>query len=813
MAKVKVINSGNDSLVFKSDFDNIPSNVLYKFGSFNVTTNFDGRVEIDYTKRLGSFSNQITLNSLNITQKQSELLNSVNNDVVLNLDKSNLNTFVRYGSAYEFIRLSIQNIKNNYVGSLFINSRISRNSSSITYVGLSYDESTNRTIFYVPTNSIVNSFGIKYNEVDSIIDDDNEILDLTLYYNKYVIWSKTNNNHFKILGYTGNTINNSGNYSGTSIPLNDYIRLEVYGNPFDSLDDSGIKDFHIRPNSLAFEEFRAKLGSYEQNIISKRENNKGFTFTIREPKLLDNGEIIYSSVKLLWSTIDGYNLDIESLLYERFSDSFLSIGLKYDKIKTNLISRFLTPTSLHIYDTTSEGKIGKLLKLYGREFDQIRQFIDSLVNINHVSYDKINNIPDRLVKNMANTFGWNSYSLINEENLMDGFLTIDDVERDLNKETLPSEINIELWRRILINTNYFWKSKGTRESIMSMFLLIGIPEEFINITEYVYTVEGRIDPNSVELSVNGFPSKSLPYDNDGYPIAPLETSSFYFQANGESDDGQTYMNVFRDAGFKLNPVIDNKKTWIQQGEVVRKHPTMPQYYQEDSRLVLNTKEIDISLDVAKGIESDVFYYIQKDYKANNSSYILPYAYVNVMLPVNGNMDTFTLPYGEGEINGDFEVRCNGILLSAPTINGVDDLDDADYVVNGNQITLLNGNSISDNIQVSLISNSTTTPIQDIVVNYVNTRVNVSSNGNVAEILLPTTPKGNIQLTVNGIALTPNHSGIGSPDYYILDNKIQIYNSVIIDYLSINPIFQVSYVEVTGTDLVNFRNEVIVVNGK
>jgi len=97
-----------------------------------------------------------------------------------------------------------------------------------------------------------------------------------------------------------------------------------------------------------------------------------------------------------------------------------------------------------------------------------------------------------------------------------------------------------------------------------MFLLIGIPEPFINITEYVYTVNGKIDPRTVTLSQIDFPSNSLPYDNSGYPVAPLETNSFYFQISGDSDSGQAYLNVFRMAGFTLNQWLIIKNLGFKQ---------------------------------------------------------------------------------------------------------------------------------------------------------------------------------------------------------------------------------------------------------
>jgi hypothetical protein len=111
-----------------------------------------------------------------------------------------------------------------------------------------------------------------------------------------------------------------------------------------------------------------------------------------------------------------------------------------------------------------------------------------------------------------------------------------------------------------MNTNYFWKTKGTREAIKAMFLLIGIPEPFINITEYVYTVDGKINPNTVPLKKADFPSNSLPYDTNGYPVAPLETNDFFFQISGDTDAGQHYLDVFRMAGFNLMQNRCNNKS-------------------------------------------------------------------------------------------------------------------------------------------------------------------------------------------------------------------------------------------------------------
>jgi len=840
VAKVKVVNTQLNQNLNGTYFNDTPSNTIFSFGKFFVTTNFDNKVNINYTNTLSSFVRPVTLETLGVNDTQSEIINYYNTNAVLNLDKSDLNTFVRYGSAYEFLRISIQDIILKYPGSLFANSQKDAGGNP-TYSGYTYDVVSDVATFYVPTGATDNNFGLVFNTGNTSTPDDNELKNLNLSYEKYVIWTNVEpNTLFPIIGYTGNTINSVAFYdTGNTISVKDYIKLQVEGNPF-ALAGTGTSasvDFHLRPNNIVFEEFRALLNSYEQNIVGYRKGSDGFEFTLKNPTLLDNGKIVYADTQILWGTGDGYNIDINTPSYQKFLKIMLTIGGKYDAIKTDLIARFLTPASLKTYDFTEDGKITALLRLYGREFDQIRQFIDSLVNINKVTYDKINNIPDQLVMNMANTFGWDYFSLVNEKELVEGFLTIDDEERNLNEDILPAEIDVELWRRILNNTSYFWKSKGTRNAIKSMFLLIGIPEPFINITEYVYTVEGRIDPNTVPFIQADFPSNSLPYDTSGYPVAPLETNDFYFQISGNTDSGQRYLDVFRQAGFNLTPVVDNKKSWEQSGATTRVSNTTPRYYQEDSRLVINTKEVDVALDTARGIEYDVYEYIKKDFIANSSGFVLQYSYVNLSLPVGGSQSTFQIPTGYTDnynLQGDFEVRYNGILLNAPktgnsTTTGLTTTR-ADYIIdyNTNTFTLTgetgamyakNIGTRRDVIQVTFVNSGTTiAPISGVTIDYVVARLQKIGSGVYLD--LPSYPRGDLQLTIDGIALTKGTSQFTAD--YILDpanssggtNRIIIQNPDVINYLSSTPNdlhkneVQVAYMTVNGSNDINLRSEIV-----
>lgn len=131
MAKVKVINSNLDENLNGSNFNNTTSNVIFSFGSFNITTNFDGRKYIDYSNRIVGFSEPVSLENVGIDDKSSKLLDK-RNDIILNLDKSDLKKYVRFGSSRQFLFTCVEEIILNYPGSLFINSNVDKG-GNLTY--------------------------------------------------------------------------------------------------------------------------------------------------------------------------------------------------------------------------------------------------------------------------------------------------------------------------------------------------------------------------------------------------------------------------------------------------------------------------------------------------------------------------------------------------------------------------------------------------------------------------------------------------------------------------------------------------------
>lgn len=801
MKKIKVINGRLNENLNGVNFNNTPSETIFSFGSFSITSNFSGRNYIDFSKKLNSFAKPIDLNSIDITDVESDLLTFFSGKPKLNLDRKKIDNFVRFGSAIELIKESVSKIVYNYPGSLFINSQYARG-GNITYFDFQYNETTNTSTFKIPSIIISNDFDIIFNEGNLNIFNNNELKNINISYDKYIVWSGefSDKYDFKVINYIGDS------------ETKPYIELNVIGNPFFDVSVSGNTDFHIRPNIQIFNDYLLNLGDFEKFILGRDVGINGFEVILADPTQNDDGEIILTDVKLMWPKIDGYNIDIKTNRYKTHLNALLTVGNKYDSYKTDMIYRHLCVDSLKVYDQSEDEKIKKLLRIYGSEFDLMREYVSSILYINRLSYDKKNNLPDQLISNYAKTLGWDYFSIINEGELLDILFGENTIDYGLKNSITPIEFDIELWRRILINSKYFWKSKGTRDVIKSMFMMVGVPEEFINISEYVYTVDGRIDTQSVILTEDDFPSNSFPFDSDGFPKAPLENNQFYFQCDGNLDFGERYMNVFRNAGFSISPVIDNRKSWVNAGPIYRFDEESPTYYQKDSKLVLNTKIIDVNLDAARGLEYDVFNYVKYvDYPAHSGDFVLNNLYVNIGLDVTGaTQTTFIIPPQYVNFRGDIEVRFNGILLNSPKIfDGIDILpetNDADYEIIGNTITLKNSNYAStidgDVIKVTFVSGDNLIP--DIDLEYVVTRLDSSIYG--AIINLPTIPSGDIQLTIDGITLVKKTNDFDG-DYVISETGVlTITNPTLITYLSNNPYLQLTYLKINDKDIIS-RSEI------
>lgn len=816
MGKVKVINNSLDKNLVGEKFNSPINKTIFSLGKFEISTNFEGaEIGVNYGGHISGFTKPITLNSLKLNEKTSLILDQKKEQIDLNLDYSNLSSFVRFGSTREYLRYCIERIIMKYPAGIFMNHMKTR-ASNITYYGASYNPEENITSFKIPNNCVDNPFHLIVNKDNFNLLNGNDLSNINKKFNEFglsILYDGTND-EYEIKNFIGDSTNKP------------YFNVEVTGNPFNG-NESGSLDYHIKPLKKHYNIFKYQLVDFEKHILSHRDGVSGFVFKLKIPIELEDGNIIDSENTFEWTTSDGYNIDITGSSYRTFLQALLNAGTSYDSIKTDLIYNLLVPKSVLNYDLSDEKKISKLLRVYGKQIDDVRVFIDSLLYIHNLSYNKINNAPDALLSNIARSFGWSDLYIKTENDLVETVFNPGEIE---GEEFSSENMNIELWRRILINTNYFWKAKGTRKSIISILSLLGLPDEFINFNEFIYTADGIINPNNVQLELDDFPTNTVSYDKLGFPKTPLEDSNFFFQISGRTDNGQRYMDVFRKVGFDIYPKVDNVKTVMPINNYVEERDI-------DNRLIINTKVVDINIDAAKAVEEDFYNYIVDiDYPANEEGYTLPAAYINLSLDITGDTQTvFELPEEYNEEISDLEVRLDGILLTNwESFNTLNDFNgvwgNLDFIIGieDKKIKLRHDVEINEVLQITYIKIPLEDPegdLAEIIVNlevkYVVQRVLVDITGSI--ITLPEAPKGTIQLVLgsfendNGIVLTEGSNQYTGDYMFITGNKIHIFNPDLISYFSNIPNIVVSYLTYTPNENIDLealelRSESVVYHG-
>lgn len=625
----------NNNVVFNN-------NVLFNINDVTVETNLTPRFVKDYTSNYYFDGNSTSLSDMGISSLSESKLNSdFLTKVILNYDKTNLNNYARFGNLKDLMVSCIQGIILTYPASIYVN-YFSNGSVYDSVNNYSYNKASNIATFDVNVFLLSNPYNLIYytsninnthlsasTTYDKSKDINASYIDYEIYYINPINGKEE---IFPIVGFTGSTSNSSGR-----------IIIKTTNDCFGLFSSSTFsQNFHIRPNGVQFNKFYNTLNSLQKYLLNQEKYNKNTSLFKTIEETLD-GEVSFVDNKYTFPTSDGYNLDYDTPQYSVYLNDLIDIAESYDKFKSNLIIRFLSPQSLIDYDNSVDDRIGKLLKIYGREFDEIKSFIDGIVYVNKVSYDGIENIPSIWIKNLASSLGWETFNIVDSTNFINDILT-PNLNEGVSSTDTPYEVDIELWRRIIVNTNWFFKNKGTRKCIETIFSFVGAPDCLVNFNEYVYTVSGKIDINTVDTTlISNF--TRLPYDQYGNPKAPSETNDFNFQIAGNNDMGQTYINLYRNLGFNVTKTIDNKKSWdYNSGRTERYNDVFPTLYtQESSELIIDTKEVNINLDIAQAIECDVYTF---NYDTNYpvSNYLnRGYPYPNRK---STDIDVSTLTFGE-----------------------------------------------------------------------------------------------------------------------------------------------------------------------
>lgn len=343
--------------------------------------------------------------------------------IVLKQDYYDFCDFAYYGSLSELFRASITDIIDRFPGELYCTS------NNIYY-----------TVSEVIDKEVIEDRVILGNE--NLFNLDNPF-DIDLHSK---VTPKNNTNPLKYFaddGYKNYLLITDDNPSGVTIDSwsseptsNDYCKgnkicdirinnytIEAYvgddGKIF-YFGDESMKGLHIRPNDKYITEFYNKCDNFQKILMNRK------TTPLYKATFSVLGESKYGLTKsfetfIFPTTYGDYNIIADEYGFSDYTSRLIKIGEFYDSNITDNIYRAMTHEAIKNFDWTytreyTSGeeeeyvlgghKIQKALRVIGREFDEIKAYIDNIKNICRASYDDRGNMPDYFLKDSLADEGW-----------------------------------------------------------------------------------------------------------------------------------------------------------------------------------------------------------------------------------------------------------------------------------------------------------------------------------------------------------------------------------------------------------------------
>ena len=182
--------------------------------------------------------------------------------------------------------------------------------------------------------------------------------------------------------------------------------------------DKGHNKIRIRPKDEAIDKFYDKLSTFEKILVNRDTNFKAKFEIIKDD---DYGYYIDTQIFTFPTTYGGYNLGSKDAIFSEYVERLVEIGAYYDENFSDNMWRSMTHEAIKNFDWTYtrhftpgdeieyvEGgeKVKKIIRLYGREFDEIRGYVDAIKENYNVTYDNINNLPDYFFTDKLEDDGW-----------------------------------------------------------------------------------------------------------------------------------------------------------------------------------------------------------------------------------------------------------------------------------------------------------------------------------------------------------------------------------------------------------------------
>jgi len=341
---------------------------------------------------------------------------------------------------------------------------------------------------------------------------------------------------------------------------------------------SGNPDFMIIPKEEVFEEYFNNLDDFEKQLLtlnSKPVYRNSFLTPFE-------GETDYKYVyrDYTWPSIsvDGYPysfIDIVSEGYTDYLSRLVDMATTYDELWCDSLYRNMTHEAIKNFDWTytkdyTDGdeqdnidggnQMMKLLRIYGRAFDDLKRYADGIGFVSKNTYDGYNNEPDAEISDRLELMGWDAPSVIPDAT--DGNTDIIKIEKSFldngnykwfdaqNSEDIDTaKTDINFAKHLLLSSSRILNTKGTTQAIDMVMALFGFGEKDYTLTERFYKI----------------PYSSLKNFDDEYTTSEEETMTYgelVDNINFYKDYPKAYDDIY--SGVPLGDYYVSKKAYVNK---------------------------------------------------------------------------------------------------------------------------------------------------------------------------------------------------------------------------------------------------------
>lgn len=675
-------------------------------GNFEFTTSVTEKV--NRTFNVGAFSEPIDLQGLNIDDlAESRRIMATQFRVYPNYDVSQVTNFSMYGSLSKRFQVSISHIISVFPASLDIQFLNDDFLTGFTAQNIIYDPIFDETSFEINVDRIKNPFDIDYS-ISAATNLNFREIEVSPYrnlYNTFLDYCVAyNDDIFKIVAFTPSQTLSSGT-----------VKFVVSGAPFGKTATTFIEQYQIRPNDFVVDRIFAESLDEVEKFLMNRLIRPEYTAVFQVPQQNAEGQFYTNNQSVTWPKDGPWNLDIRSFLFDDYLTQLETIAVDLDSYKTNLISRFFVSDSLKEFDTLGR-KVEKIFQIYGRSFDQVKQFIDALAYMNSVNYNVGNDIPSQLLVNLSQTLGWNSnFSPITDTDFLDSVFGNTPVPTypGYARALTPTELNYAFYRNLILNSAYLFKSKGTRRAVEFMLRLIGAPDSLIEFNEFIYLADQKINMEQFDIQyaaisggtyVQSTPAyqpgstykikgktfsafttqdtyqdvqiqlDDYPVDAQGFPKAPVNTESYFFQLGAgwyestpqhrSPDQVQITGEIYTGQNFDIQTQLQPFTYGQQYLDRFRQFPYMNEGFKL-RKVIDNNKswlEEDNKIRIAREANYDAYYFVDDERLVLNAK----------------NVDLFLNPaqglvydVWDSSVKYDYPIPESGYTIGYPVPGGVD----------------------------------------------------------------------------------------------------------------------------------------------